>query len=147
MLTLIFSKKNTKLNFPALSHLPASCVESAHKLEEQIDIYTKYDVFPESVLRSIIQMLKNFNDEGLISKIQNDDALGDGAGAKVFSLRIDPVFLFYFLVFFIFSEYFFNPNRKNNYTNYQVWVIGYQPPEERKRRIPGFVWNEVGKKL
>ena len=70
----IFDEEN-KAKLSSLSHLPASCVESAKKLEEQIDIYTKYDVFPESVLQSIIQMLKKFNDEGLISKIQKDDAL------------------------------------------------------------------------
>lgn len=68
----IFDTKH-KGKLASLAHLPASCAESARKLEDQKDIYTKYDVFPESVIQSLIKLLKSFNDEGLITAIQHDD--------------------------------------------------------------------------
>jgi len=68
----IFDEEN-KERQEKLAQLPTSCVESARRLKEQSAYYTKYDVFPESVLKLLHDMLDGFNDEGLISKINNDD--------------------------------------------------------------------------
>ncbi len=68
----IFDEEN-KERQEKLAQLPTSCVESARRLKEQTAYYTKYDVFPESVLNLLHDMLNGFNDEGLIGKIHNDD--------------------------------------------------------------------------
>jgi len=68
----IFDEEN-KERQEKLAQLPTSCVESARRLKEQTAYYTKYDVFPESVLNLLHDMLVGFNDEGLIAKIHNDD--------------------------------------------------------------------------
>ncbi len=68
----IFDEEN-KAKQEELEQLPTSCVESADKLEEHKDIYMKYDVFPESVLKLLQCNLRKFKDSGLITKIQNDD--------------------------------------------------------------------------
>jgi len=68
----IFDEEN-KESQEKLAQLPTSCVESARKLKEQKAIYMKYDIFPESVLNLVYNMLNSFNDEGLIGKIHNDD--------------------------------------------------------------------------
>ncbi len=68
----IFDDKN-KEQQQSLAQLPTSCVESAQRLEEQKDIYTKYGVFPEGVLNMVGNMLHNFNDKGLIGKISDDN--------------------------------------------------------------------------
>ena len=57
----------------SLKQLPASCVESSKKLLEHKDIYCKDDVFPVEVIELLAKQLADFNDEGLILKIQNDD--------------------------------------------------------------------------
>ncbi len=57
----------------ALAKLPASCAESAEQLLKQRDFYTKHDVFPMRVLISQADLLKSFNDKGLIARIQDDD--------------------------------------------------------------------------
>lgn len=54
-----------------LSKLPISCFESGNKLLEQIDAYTKYDVFTEGKIKDIAQNLKNFNDERLSEQLYN----------------------------------------------------------------------------
>jgi glutamine synthetase len=68
----IFDEEN-KERQEKLAQLPTSCVESARRLKEQSAYYTKYDVFPESVLNLLHDMLDGFNDEGLIGRIHNDD--------------------------------------------------------------------------
>ncbi len=65
--------ENSKGKQDKLAQLPTSCAESARQLKEQKSYYTKYDVFPESVLSLLERKLINFNDEGLIAKINNDD--------------------------------------------------------------------------
>lgn len=57
----------------SLAQLPTSCVASADELARQSDIYKKYNVFPESVLESLGDFLRNHDDRGLISKIQDDE--------------------------------------------------------------------------
>ncbi|MCF8230926.1 MAG: glutamine synthetase family protein [Bacteroidales bacterium] len=67
----IFDKEHQhKLN--QLDHLPASCIESAQKLEEQKTIYMTGNVFPESLLNTWIKQLKNFKDHNLRQEIEKD---------------------------------------------------------------------------
>lgn len=68
----IFDEEN-KAKQEELEQLPTSCAESADKLEDHKGIYMKYDVFPESVIKLLQSNLRNFNDKGLITKIQDDD--------------------------------------------------------------------------
>ena len=68
----IFDEEN-KAKQEELEQLPTSCVESADKLEEHKEIYMKYDVFPESVIKLLQCNLRKFKDTGLITKIQDDD--------------------------------------------------------------------------
>ena len=55
-----------------LSHLPASCAESAECLEEQRSIYEEHDVFSKNLLDGIIKKLKSFDDRTLRTDIGND---------------------------------------------------------------------------
>ncbi len=68
----IFDEENKKKQ-EELAQLPTSCVESADRLKEQRELYTKYDVFPDSVINLLIKMLKGRNDAGLITRIQDDE--------------------------------------------------------------------------
>jgi len=56
-----------------LRQLPTSCFESSKMLLEQKDIYCKYDVFPEGVIDLLAKQLADHNDDGLISRIQDDE--------------------------------------------------------------------------
>lgn len=60
-----------KLN--QLEQLPSSCVESSKKLLEHKDFYCKDNVFPIEVIELLAKQLADYNDEGLILRIQNDD--------------------------------------------------------------------------
>jgi len=73
----IFKKKHQdKLN--KLDHLPASCIESARRLEEQKEIYTKHNVFPEALINSWINQLDSHKDEQLREEIEkNPDKILD----------------------------------------------------------------------
>ncbi len=55
-----------------LDQLPTSCYESAEKLEEQKDIYMKYDIFPASVIDGYIGKLKAYNDKKLRKEIEGN---------------------------------------------------------------------------
>jgi glutamine synthetase len=68
----IFDEEN-KQRQEQLAQLPSSCVQSAKNLQEQRAIYTKYDVFPDRVIDRTITKLTKFDDEGLITRIQDDD--------------------------------------------------------------------------
>jgi len=57
----------------SLAQLPTSCNDSADELMKHKDIYKKYNVFPESVLKSLSDFLKRYQDKGLIAKIEDDD--------------------------------------------------------------------------
>jgi len=52
-----------------LAHLPSSCWESAQYLEEHKDIYMKYNVFSEDLLKLIINKLKGFNDKNIRERL------------------------------------------------------------------------------
>jgi hypothetical protein len=41
-------------------------------LEQQKDIYMKYDVFPLSLIEGTAKMLRSYNDENLRDNIQHD---------------------------------------------------------------------------
>jgi glutamine synthetase len=52
-----------------LEHLPASCYESAQKLEQQRHIYEKYGVFSKSMIDGTIKKLLDYNDQKLREEI------------------------------------------------------------------------------
>ena len=55
-----------------LSHLPASCAESAECLEQQRSIYEAYGVFSKNLLDGLIKKLKSYDDRTLRTDIGND---------------------------------------------------------------------------
>lgn len=55
-----------------LNQLPTSCFESAHRLEEQAEIYKAHDVFPESVLSWFAGYLKKYQDQNLREELGDD---------------------------------------------------------------------------
>lgn len=57
-----------------LSHLPASCAESAECLEKQRSIYEAHGVFSKNMVDGIIKQLKAFNDRTLRQDIGDDKA-------------------------------------------------------------------------
>ncbi|MFO8087218.1 MAG: glutamine synthetase family protein [Bacteroidales bacterium] len=56
-----------------LEGLPVSCVESAARLMKDKQAYTKYNVFSESMIDSLAENLKAFEDENLRQEIEHDD--------------------------------------------------------------------------
>ena len=56
-----------------LEKLPSSCSESASCLEKHIPIYTKYNVFPDSVLNGLIKKLRWYDDEKIRETIGNEE--------------------------------------------------------------------------
>ncbi len=58
----------------SLQTLPFSCWDSALKLEEQTDIYKKYDVFSQNTIDGIIRNLKKFDDKNLRQELNNNNA-------------------------------------------------------------------------
>ena len=58
----------------SLQTLPFSCWDSALKLEEQADIYKKYDVFSQNTIDGIIRNLKKFDDKNLRQELNNNNA-------------------------------------------------------------------------
>lgn len=56
-----------------LSHLPASCYESAKLLLQQKELYTKYDIFPEEVIEGYARRLKDYRDKNLRKEIEGND--------------------------------------------------------------------------
>jgi glutamine synthetase len=55
-----------------LSHLPASCVESANALEQQREIYEKFGVFNKGIIDGIIKKLRAFKDANLRREVADD---------------------------------------------------------------------------
>ncbi|MDE7411744.1 MAG: glutamine synthetase family protein [Paramuribaculum sp.] len=70
----IHAQENAEL-LSRLTHLPASCEESARCLQEVRHIYEEDNVFSSSLLDSIIKKLSAFEDNNLISRAQTDSAL------------------------------------------------------------------------
>jgi glutamine synthetase len=59
-----------------LKQLPTSCWESADALNEQVEFYTRYNVFPKRMIDSIVSKLKSYNDKALRREItDNEDAI------------------------------------------------------------------------
>ncbi len=56
-----------------LDQLPTSCFQSALRLEEQKDIYMKYDVFPSSLIESTIKKLKAFEDANVREQVGDSE--------------------------------------------------------------------------
>jgi glutamine synthetase len=71
----IFKDENKK-RCDELAKLPASCWESADKLNEKREFFEKNKVFPTGTIDRIIKSLKSFEDKGLSEKLyQNNDAI------------------------------------------------------------------------
>jgi len=61
-----------------LSHLPASCAESADALEQQREIYEKYGIFNKGMIDGIIKKLRAFNDANLRKEVaENQEKMWD----------------------------------------------------------------------
>lgn len=56
-----------------LSHLPASCHESALCLEQQRGVYEEYDVFAPGLIDGVIAMLRKYNDANLREQLKNEE--------------------------------------------------------------------------
>ena len=54
-----------------LDALPASCFESAERLEKDADFYQRDGVFPEGTIRSFVGKLKAFDDQNLSERLYN----------------------------------------------------------------------------
>ena len=67
----IFSDEN-KAVAERLSHLPASCYESAENLAQQRAIFEKHGVFSAQLIDGTIALLKKFNDQQLRAEISSD---------------------------------------------------------------------------
>jgi glutamine synthetase len=57
----------------SLNQLPFSCWNSAECLEQQKDIYLKYNVFPQDIIDGIIAKLKKYEDKDLMKKLSGND--------------------------------------------------------------------------
>lgn len=66
----IFKEKNSK-RLSELNHLPSSCWESALALEKQKQVYLKYGIFSEGMIRGIIEYHKKFNDQKLRDELKD----------------------------------------------------------------------------
>lgn len=64
-----------KEKMEALDHLPTSCFESAQQLRKQAEIYTKYDIFPEGMINSLVNELEAFDDANLRAELEKDPQL------------------------------------------------------------------------
>ena len=52
-----------------LEHLPSSCHESADKLEEMKEIYTRHGVFSERMINGLASQLREFNDLNIRAEV------------------------------------------------------------------------------
>lgn len=55
-----------------LSHLPASCAESAECLEKQRSVYEEHQVFSKNLIDGLIRKLKSYDDANLRKEIGNN---------------------------------------------------------------------------
>jgi glutamine synthetase len=61
-----------------LKQLPTSCWESADQLKAQADVYTRDNIFPEGLIKSIEKKLKSYDDKDIREKLAgNKDAVMD----------------------------------------------------------------------
>lgn len=68
----IFDDKHKEV-LARLSQLPASCAESAERLEGQRAVYEQYGVFSPRLIDGIVQRLKDFRDGNLRKEIGGDE--------------------------------------------------------------------------
>lgn len=61
-----------KEKLESLKSLPDSCMASAKALEEQRELFEKYDVFSPRMIDGIISKLRSFNDEDLRKRTEGD---------------------------------------------------------------------------
>lgn len=76
----LYVEGNIFRNIPAqqLQQLPASCVESAERLESKRKIFEKYGIFPERLISYTIESLSAFQDKNLSSELaENPEATRD----------------------------------------------------------------------
>jgi len=66
-------KEEHKSMADRLDKLPSSCFESASCLEQHISVYSKYNVFPESILKGIIKKLKSYDDQNIRESLLNEE--------------------------------------------------------------------------
>ncbi|PID68247.1 MAG: glutamine synthetase [Flavobacteriia bacterium] len=66
----IFEKQHADV-LNRLDSLPVSCHHSAKKLDEQREIYTKYNVFDDSLIDDTVKTLKDYNDKNLREEMRN----------------------------------------------------------------------------
>jgi len=66
-------KEEHKDRLHGLSHLPASCWESAEALNSQKSIYLKHGIFSEGMIDWIIRYLKSFDDKTLRHDLGNNE--------------------------------------------------------------------------
>jgi glutamine synthetase len=59
-------------DFKNLNQLPASCYESAERLDEKRDVFIGSGVFPRMIITHTIDKLKNFNDINIRNEISED---------------------------------------------------------------------------
>lgn len=62
-----------KLKKDSVEALPASCYESAKLLEKHRGYYESGDVFPKRVMDEVIQRLRRYDDQSLMSELKNDN--------------------------------------------------------------------------
>ncbi|MCK9613217.1 MAG: glutamine synthetase family protein [Bacteroidales bacterium] len=67
----IFSEKH-KEKAKCLQTLPFSCWDSAEILEQQAEIYKKYDVFSQNILEGTVKGLKAYDDRDLREKLKDN---------------------------------------------------------------------------
>ena len=66
-------KEEAKERANTLKNLPASCWESADKLNEKREYFEKFGVFPAGTIDNLMKTLKSFNDLGLSEKLYGNN--------------------------------------------------------------------------
>lgn len=79
----IFDSENQE-KVKNLKVLPTSCYQSALELENSKDLYTKDGIFTEDIINQIIKNLKDFNDDDLRTRTQNNPSLMDSIVQQYF---------------------------------------------------------------
>ena len=64
----IFKEENKHIQ-ERLEQLPASCYESAERLEKKREVFENNGIFPKGMLNNTIRILKSHKDQGLSEKL------------------------------------------------------------------------------
>jgi len=73
MSTSIFLMMKIRKSRKNLHNCQRHVLSRQNDLKSKENFYSKYDVFPDSVINLLHNMLSNMNDKGLIAKIQDDE--------------------------------------------------------------------------